>query len=77
MATKNIKLKRHDVIAYSPRLTETIGNEGCYADYAIGVVLGYDKHADCYDIDIGCEVLQASITPNNIIKDNLKIIGTL
>ncbi len=72
-----MKLKRGDVIVYSPRLIGTIGNEGYYPDYAIGVVMGYDKYADVYDINVGCETLAGVIGPDDITKDNLKVIGTL
>jgi hypothetical protein len=76
-----MKLKRNDVITYSPRLVRTVGDSANDQHFSIGVVLKYDKDADCYDIDIGCEnefaVLTASIIPDDITKDNLKVIGTL
>jgi hypothetical protein len=40
-------------------------------------VMGYDEYADCYDIDIGSDVLQAVIIPSNIARDNLRVVGTL
>jgi hypothetical protein len=67
-------LKPNDVIVYNPMLTETIGN---HLDFSIGVVMGYDEYADCYDIDIGSDVLQAVIIPSNIARDNLRVVGTL
>ena len=76
-----MKLKRNDVIAYSPWLLKTIGDSITDEHFSIGVVLGYDKYADCYDIDIGCEngfnMITASIVPSYITKDNLKVIGAL
>ena len=76
-----MKLNRGDVIVYSPRLTRTIGDSANDKHFSIGVVRKYDKYADCYDIDIGCEnalaIITASITPSYITKDNLKVIGRL
>ena len=76
-----MKLKRNDVIAYDPWSLKTIGDSITDEHFSIGVVLKYDKYADCYDIDIGCEnefaIITASIIPDYITKDNLKVIGTL
>ena len=72
-----MKLKRGDVIVYSPRLIGTIGDNADDEHFSIGVVDLYDKYADVYDIDIGYENLMASIVPDEITKDNLKVVGRL
>ena len=75
-----MKLKRNDVIAYDPWSLKTIGDSVIDEHFSIGIVLGYDKYAECYDIDIGNENefarITASIVPGYITKNNLKVIGT-
>lgn len=68
-------LRRGMVIAYSPLLCETIGNKGGDDNFAIGTVLRYDRYTDCYDIDVGYENIQASITSNLVTRDNIRIIS--
>lgn len=70
-----MKLRRGMVIAYSPLLCETIGNKGGDDNFAVGVVLGYDKYAACFDIEVGYENIQASITSNLVTRDNIRIIS--
>jgi hypothetical protein len=81
MATRLMKLKRNDIIVYSPQLTMTIGNPDMHEQYAIGVVAGYDKYAECYDVEVEMPteygMCSATITSDVATADNIKVIGTL
>jgi len=76
-----MKLKRNDVIVFSPRLTRTIGNPDEGAHYAIGVVMRHDKRGECYDVEVEpmgeFGRLIAVITTGDATRDNLRVIGTL
>lgn len=71
-----MKLRKGSVILFDPKLCKTIGYGTSSRAITLGIVLAYDKYADCYDVDIGYDNLLASITPNCINRNSITVIGT-
>lgn len=69
-----MKLRKGDVIVFDPRKCHTIGQT---TRYSLGVVEGYDRYADCYDVEIGCDHVAATLIPSDISIYNVKKLGRL
>ena len=72
-----MKLNRYDVIAYDPSACHTLGDNADDPTFAVGVVLGYDKYGECYDVMIGCDYVTAVITTDVLNSRTVKVLGTL